>query len=204
MAGTAADDLLALLQRALSGQPSAWDEFFGRLRKFVHAEVRKVLGPDADGPLEHSAVVQSVLRRVWRSIAGQFPADPAHADLRRFLAWVGTIARNRSRDQLKGLHRIPTVPCGSAVQDVADPGATGAAARRDAVAVELAAALAGLPERKRQVIELFWFERLSDADIGARLGCSVGAVKVLRCRALRSLRTPRLRALLEDAHDGRC
>jgi RNA polymerase sigma factor (sigma-70 family) len=68
----------------------------------------------------------------------------------------------------------------------------------------VAAALARLPERQRLVVELFWFEGLSDADISARLGGSVGAIKVLRFRALRALRSPGLRDLLEDGHDDRC
>jgi RNA polymerase sigma-70 factor (ECF subfamily) len=203
MPGADADDLLALFRRALSGSPAAWNDLFARLRQYVHAEVRKALGSDVPGGPEYSDVVQSVLRRVWEHVEGRFPADPEHADLRRFLAWVAVIARNRSRDRRDEWNRRRPAAGGSAVKAVADRRDEEAAARRDLIAAELAAALAALPERKRRVVELFWFERLSDAEIGARLGCSGGAAKVLRCRALQALRTPRLRALLEDGHAGR-
>jgi RNA polymerase sigma-70 factor (ECF subfamily) len=195
------DDMLDPFRRALSGQAEAWNDLFARLRRYVHAEVRKVLGPDAQGPLEHSAVAQSVLRRVWQNLEGRFPPDAQHADLRRFLAWVATIARNRSYDQLR--QRRPATPAGSAVESVADSRDPEPVSRRDRIAVELAAALARLKESDRQVVELFWFERLSDAEISARVGKSVGAVKVKRFRALEKLRTPPLRALLEEGHDGR-
>jgi RNA polymerase sigma factor (sigma-70 family) len=66
------------------------------------------------------------------------------------------------------------------------------------VAVVLTGALARLAEKKRRVVELFWFERLSDAEISERVGCSAAAVKVLRFRALRELRSPELLTLLEE------
>jgi hypothetical protein len=40
--------------------------------------------------------------------------------------------------------------------------------------------VAGLPERDRQVVEMFLLERLSDAEIGQRLGCSAAALRVVR------------------------
>jgi RNA polymerase sigma factor (sigma-70 family) len=59
------------------------------------------------------------------------------------------------------------------------------------------AALHKLPERQRQVVELHYFDRLRDAEISARLGGSVAAIRVLRCRALKELRR-----LMENDHDA--
>ena len=53
-----------------------------------------------------------------------------------------------------------------------------------------------LPERQRQVVELHYFDRLKDAQISERLGGSVAAIRVLRCRALKELRR-----LMEADHD---
>ena len=50
------------------------------------------------------------------------------------------------------------------------------------------AALGRLSERQRQVVELHYFDRLRDAEISERLGGSVAAIRVLRCRALKELR----------------
>ena len=43
-------------------------------------------------------------------------------------------------------------------------------------------------ELTRQVVELHYFDRLKDAEISERLGGSVAAIRVLRCRALKELR----------------
>jgi RNA polymerase sigma-70 factor (ECF subfamily) len=200
---TSADkhQLRPLLARALAGDAAAWNDFFREIRRYLHAEVRKVLGPDAPGPLDHSAVVQSTLRRIWERIGDQFPNGPDDAAFGRFLGWVKAIVRNRSREEWRRQQRHPAQAAGSGIEGVAEARPREQVASRDRIAAEVAAALARLPERDRQVIELFWFERLPDADIGKRLGCSGGAARVLRCRALRKLRTPKLHSLLEHGHD---
>jgi RNA polymerase sigma-70 factor (ECF subfamily) len=204
MANVDKHQLLQLLKRALAGDAGAWNDFFREIRLLLHAEVRRLLGPKAQGPLDHSALVQSALRRIWERIGQQFPDEPGDADVARFLAWIKTIVRNRSWDELRSPwhHRVESA--GSAIGHLAERQPGGRVADRDRIAVEVAAAVARLPERQRQVVELFWFEGLSDADISARLGGSVGAIKVLRFRALRALRSPRLRDLLEDGHDDQC
>jgi RNA polymerase sigma-70 factor, ECF subfamily len=194
-------ELLPLLRRALAGEADAWNAFFGAVRKYLHAVVRAELGPDAPGRLEHSALVQSTLRRAWERIGEQFPDGPEDGALRRFLAWAATIARNRSRDEWRRQQRQRTEAAGAAIEAVAEPRRRRRAEPRARLAVELTAALARLPERQRQVVELFWFEGLSDADISRGLDCSPGAVRVLRFRALRKLQSPTLQALLEESHD---
>jgi RNA polymerase sigma factor (sigma-70 family) len=198
MTGHDPHSLRPLLRLALAGDVRAWNDFFGEIRRYLHAEVYRVAGPDENGSLEHSVIVQSTLRRVWEHIAEQFPNGAEGDALARFLAWVKAIVHNRTREELRKRRPGQVDASGSAVEDVVDTRARPGAAKRDRVAVELAAALARLPEKKRQVVELFWFERLSDSEIGVRLGCSPGAVKVLRCRALRELRSPDLLNLLEE------
>jgi RNA polymerase sigma-70 factor (ECF subfamily) len=193
--------LKPLLRRALAGDGGAWNDFFQEIRKYLHAEVRKVVGPNPPGPLELSAIVQSTLRRVWERIGEQFPDGPEDGALGRFFAWIATILRNRCRDQWRRDRRQRTRPAGSAIEGVAEPRPWERERKRDQLAAEMAAALARLPEKRRQVVELFWFERLSDAEISQRLGCSPGAVRVIRFRALRELQSPKLLALLEESHD---
>jgi RNA polymerase sigma-70 factor (ECF subfamily) len=194
-------ELQPLLRRALAGEADAWNAFFGAVRKYLHAVVRAELGPDAAGRLEQSALVQSTLRRAWERIEEQFPDGPEDGALHRFLAWVATIARNRSRDEWRRRQRQRAEAVGAAIEAVAEPRRR--AEPRARLTAELTAALARLPEKQRQVVELFWFEGLSDADISRRLDCSAGAVRVLRFRALRKLQSPTLQALLEESHDDR-
>jgi RNA polymerase sigma-70 factor (ECF subfamily) len=194
--------LKPLLRRALSGDASAWNDFFREIRKYLHAEVRKVIGANAPGQMEPSAIVQSTLRRAWERIMEQFPDGPEDADLGRFLAWIKKIARNRCWDEWRRQGRHRTRPAGSDIEGIAEPRPWEHEMKRGRLAAELAAALARLPERRRQVVELFWFEGLSDAEISERLGCSPGAVRVIRFRALRELQSPKLLSLLEESHDS--
>jgi RNA polymerase sigma-70 factor (ECF subfamily) len=194
--------LKPLLRRALAGDAVAWNDFFREIRKYVHAKVREMVGSNAPGQLEPSVIVQSTLRRVWERIAEQFPDGPEDADLRRFLAWVKAIARNRCKDEWRRQGRQRIRPAGSDIEGVAEPQPWDREMKRGQLAAELAAALARLPEKRRLVVELFWFEGLSDAEISERLGCSAGAVKVMRFRALRELQSPQLLSLREESHDG--
>jgi RNA polymerase sigma factor (sigma-70 family) len=189
--------LRVLLQRALSGEGNAWDDFFREIRNYLHAEVQKLLGPHAQGPLDHSVIVQSTLRRVWERIGQAFPEGPQDSALRRFFGWIKTIVTNRTWEEWRRERRQLARPTGSAIENVPAPG-PGA---EDQLSVELAAALNRLPERDRQVVEWFWFDRLSDAEISTRLGCSRGVVRVIRFRALRKLQSPKLQALWEERHD---
>jgi RNA polymerase sigma factor (sigma-70 family) len=187
--------LRALLERALAGDVQAWNDFFAELRRYLHAELCRVGQPGDAGRLDHSALVQSTLRRVWERIETQFPNGVEEQAIRRFLAWVKKIVLNRRYEELRKQWRRPAAG-GSHLVGVTDLRCH--SEKRERAAVELSRALARLSEKKRQVVELFWFDRLSDAEISARVGCSAAAVRVLRFRALRELRSPELLALLEE------
>jgi RNA polymerase sigma-70 factor (ECF subfamily) len=183
--------LKPLLERARAGDAAAWNDFFARVRPYLFAVVHKVLGPDAQHRLDYSNIVQSSLRRIWDHL------DDVNQDaltVGRMLAWIERIVRNRSIDAV----RRPPVekPGGSHLDDLAERRPWEQERERDRRAALLAAALARLPERDRAVVELFWFDGLPDEEIHRRLGLSVGAIRVMRLRALR-----KLRGLMGDAHD---
>ena len=193
--------LKQLLARALAGDTVAWNDFFGHVRLYLHAEVRKVVGPPARDRFDGSGVVQSALRRILEGFDNQFQNGPGDAEVRRFIGWITKIVRNRIAEEFR---KSRPDSGDNAVQNIPERRDALQAAKRDRLAAAVAAALTRLRERDRQAVELFWFDRLSDAEIGQRLGCSKGAVKVLRFRALRKLQCPELQTLLEECHDGRC
>jgi RNA polymerase sigma factor (sigma-70 family) len=202
MLGGDKHELKPLLMRALAGDTCAWNDFFREIRRYLHAQVRQALGGERAGPLDYSALVQSTLVRVWERIGDQFPNGVEDGTLGRFLRWARTIVLNRGRDELRRRQRWRTQAGGSAVERLAQLQPQQRAARRDRIAAGMTRALGGLGEEDRKVIELFWFEGLSDAEISQRLECGAGAVRVRRLRALRKLGSPELHALLEDGHDS--
>jgi RNA polymerase sigma factor (sigma-70 family) len=204
MSGGDKHNLKPLLTRALAGDDGAWNDFFLEVRKYLHAQVQQILGIYGPVPLDKSAIVQSTLRRVWERIGDQFPDGVQDESVGRFLAWARQIVRNRSWDEVRKPRPEGFQAAGSAIERLADARPQQQAAKRDRIAAAVAAALDRLSEEDRLVVELFWFERLSDAEISQRLGCSAKAARVRRCRTLRKLRSPTLQSLLEDSHDSRC
>jgi RNA polymerase sigma-70 factor (ECF subfamily) len=175
--------LRPLLERVLAGERQAYNELFAQLRPYLHALVRRYLGQGAQGPLDHSNVVQSSLRRVFEHLDDVLQDDPSVPHL---LAWVKKIVYHRAVDELRraGVAGAEALP----VEELAERRSAAETAARDRRAARVAAALARLPERQRQVVEWHWFDRLRDAEISALLGGSVAAIRVLRCRALKALR----------------
>ncbi len=134
--------------------------------------------------------------------------DPATGSL---LAWLSTIARNRAIDRLRALGRRPAAMPLSAFSTDDDTGdergfdramargdlvGSGAAppdpqefAELQSTRADIRAALNELPPMERQVIELAYYEELTQAEIAARLGWPLGTVKTRTRRGLLRLRS---------------
>ena len=183
--------LQPLLERVIAGDRTALNELFARLRPYLHSLVRKTLGPDWK---DTSDIVQSSLRRINENFDNLLGDDPSVPHL---LAWIKKIVRNRAIDEARRRSGGAATGNDSALAGVPQPHDPDQAAARDQRALGVMAALHRLPERQRQVVELHYFDRLRDAEISARLGGSVAAIRVLRCRALKELRR-----LMENDHDA--
>ena len=118
-------------------------------------------------------------QRAHRLLACGVPPIPSRADdpdayLRRIL--INTSHRRFRR------HRVTEQP--------GDPPETAVEGPADLVGerTALLAALRQLPPRQRAVVVLRYWEDLTDAQIGAALGCSPGTVRSQLSRALAKLR----------------
>jgi RNA polymerase sigma-70 factor (ECF subfamily) len=187
--------LAPLLEAAMAGDRPALDALLLKLRPYLHSLVRARLGPDPRPGLDNSALVQEGLLRIFESIGGFRGHTVPH-----LLGWVGQIVRHLVIDALRANSReMGKVPIEPPLEPWGlDPPAD-AGDGRERRALRVAEALNRLPERRRQVIELSFFEQLSDAEIARRLGGSAGAVRVLRFRALQEIRQ-----LLQACPDSDC
>jgi RNA polymerase sigma-70 factor (ECF subfamily) len=129
-------------------------------------------------------VTQEVFLRIWRN-AHRFDAQRGRAE-----AWIATIARNAARDALRRRGAAPVDELGDAVDPAADPVSEVADASQ---ALQLQAAVAALAPGSREVIELAYWQGLSQVEIAERLGIPLGTVKT---------RTRRGLALLAESLEG--
>src|SRR5262245_34947748 len=185
--------LRPLLARVVRGDRQAYNELLTRLRPYLHALVRRTLGADPHG-LDYSGIVQSSLRRIDENFDGLLDDDPTVPHL---LAWIRTIVRNRAIDEARRRAHQPATAGDAPLGLLPERRSVEEERERDERSVRVMSALRQLPERQRLVVEWHYFDRLRDAEISARLGGSVSAIRVLRCRALKELRR-----LMEANHVG--
>jgi RNA polymerase sigma factor (sigma-70 family) len=171
-----------LLHRAMAGDGRAFDELLAQLRLYMHKQVREQLGPRPDGRINQSDIVVSACRR----FVIKFPELEGRS-VPLMLGWVAAVVRNRVNDELRRIAREPS-NLGSAVVYLRDPRPTAESQARAERAVEVASALARLPEREQRVVKSKWFDHQSDEETAEDLGITVNYVHVLRFRALDKLR----------------
>jgi RNA polymerase sigma-70 factor (ECF subfamily) len=182
-----------ILERSVVGDSQAMNLLLTQLRPYLHDQIRARLGAQRPGQLDASSVVQTSLLRIYQHFDQLRQPTVPH-----LLAWISQIARNTLIDALRKKGRERAQSVGSAIDEVPDGRETPSAPSLGSdPRPRLLAALGQLPERQQQVVRWRFFDQLSDAEISRRLGGSVGAIRVLRCRALR-----RLKHLMEDAQAG--
>jgi RNA polymerase sigma-70 factor (ECF subfamily) len=133
---------------------------------------------------EAEDVVQEVFLQVWRQ-AGRY--DPARASVS---GWLSLITRSRAIDRLRNRRvgeRTATDAYAERPESDASPeGATNVlfAERR----TRIAEALRDLPAEQREVIQLAFFEGLTQNEIAVRTATPLGTVKTRTLLALKKLR----------------
>jgi len=167
-------ELGRLMRQAQSGDRAAYENLLRDLTVAVRGLARRRLPVDSvdDG-------IQNVLLAVHR-------ARHTYDASRPFAPWFWALAGHCLTDTWRRVDR-------AARREVArsDPGdlvglSPEVRSAHDRAAVR--AALAGLPERQRQVVELLKLEQLTAREVAQVLGMSESAVKVTAHRAYKRLR----------------
>jgi RNA polymerase sigma-70 factor (ECF subfamily) len=161
-----------LRDAALTGDPAAWRALYDGAFDRVAGYVRWRAGGAAD-------LADDVLQETWLTAARRLRAfDPEKA---RFAAWVGGIAANVLRNQLRAARRRRAEPL------TADPTAAPPADPHDK-AERVAAALAGLPDRYEQALRAKYLDGLPVDQIAAAWGETPKAIESLLTRARQAFR----------------
>lgn len=158
--------------RLASRDAAALQEAYERYAPVVLAYVTRFVGRD-----EAEDVLQRTFLDVWRAAPGYDPR-------RRFTSWLLTIAHHRAIDTLRARRHV--VVDLAAFHDLA--GEDGReTANRSVEAADVRRAVGRLPEHERTVLEMAYFNDLTQPEIAARLAVPLGTIKARASRGTRRL-----------------
>jgi RNA polymerase sigma-70 factor, ECF subfamily len=170
----------AIVQRMALGEDAALGALYDRWADSVHALASRIVRDDA----EAEEVVEAVFWQAWQQ-AARYTGDRGSP-----AAWLLSIARSRALDRLRTLRRRREEQPVDETVFAAAPAMDDPLAELDAAdrARHVSGALAALPPEQRQVLELAYFEGLSQTEIAAQLDVPLGTIKTRARLALRKLR----------------
>jgi RNA polymerase sigma factor (sigma-70 family) len=163
---------MTLEERFVSGDEAALRAIYDEHASLVLNICRRTVGADAED------VVQQVFVAAWR---GRSSFDATKGSL---AGWLTGIAKFKAIDHLRAKGRRPQ----SADQEVEDSASTAADVGRVADRMLLTRALSTLPEERRRVVALAFFEDFTHQEISEHLAMPLGTVKSHVRRGLETLR----------------
>jgi RNA polymerase sigma-70 factor (ECF subfamily) len=176
-----------LLRRAKAGSPEALNLLYERCAGRLLSYIRLRMGRDLRARLESRDILQATFLKSLTHL-NQLEGNETGS----LMAWLARIAENEIRDRADFQQRQRR----DAAREVPieDDEAFRASARSalsevilDEEALQLERALEALPPAYREIILLRKFEELSFGEIGARLGKSEDACRMLLARAMTAL-----------------
>lgn len=171
-------DDIQLVAKVADGDESAFLKLYDRYASRVHALTLRILSE----PMLAEEATQDTFLKLWGR-ARQYLAERGS-----LLVWLLTIARRTALDRLRLEGRRPTL------SHSVDPDTLWQSiASEDSLSVEarwrsMYFAVQSLPEQQRQVLELAYYQGLSQSEIAETLGWPLGTVKSRLRAAMDSLR----------------
>ena len=173
------DSPMELVLQVGRGDRAAFGRFYDRFAPLVFSFAMRLVH-------ERSAaedLLQEVFLQIWRE-AGNYSPERGTPE-----AWIITITRSRAIDKLRSIRRrdksfVPMEgPSGKEYDGRVESGATASDSK-----IMVNSALAQLSESQRQVLELAYFDGLTQSEIAERLKEPLGTVKTRMRAALGRLR----------------
>jgi len=173
---------VALIRRMCDADETALGALYDRWARSLYSLVFHLL-KDAD---EAEDVVEETFWQAWRKASSYEPSRGAVS------TWLLTIGRRRALDRLRAKSRRKEESTQSGVlADLTSPASdplqmVESSERRSNVLT----ALRELPDEQREVLELGYFQGLSQSEIADRTGQPLGTVKTRMRLAMQKLREP--------------
>jgi len=177
-AATATD--VALLRHVAERRPEALTALSDRHAPSLLALIRRILGEEAED------VLQEVFVHVWNHAARY---DPSRSSVS---TWLVLITRSRAIDRLR--HRQVVDRTHEASQRDVPPDGHASPEGVESVLIRerrerVRREIENLPPEQRQVLEMAFYEGLSQTEIAARADLPLGTVKTRTLLAMKKLRS---------------
>lgn len=170
---------IALLQRIAAQDRDAFSQFYDRYSSLVYSLTLRMLRAQSDA----EDLLQEVFMQVWRQ-AANYSRERGTPE-----AWLINIARSRAIDKLRSIRRMEKSfvltddPAKAESGDNVESSASNSETR-----LTMNSALANLPEAQRRVLELAYFDGLSQTEIADKLKEPLGTVKTRMRSGIQRLR----------------
>ncbi|HYM82119.1 MAG TPA: sigma-70 family RNA polymerase sigma factor [Candidatus Limnocylindria bacterium] len=170
-------DSLCIL-RLKGGESSALEELYDRYTPLLYPVALRILrrAPDAEDAVQQAWV------QVWKS-AGSY--DPRRGTV---AAWLLTVTRTRALDLYRSVASRKKAENQVNPEPPSPPAEPSRLAQQSELGERVQNALGSLPPQQRQVLEIAFFEGLSQSEVATRLGAPLGTVKSWTRQALMRLR----------------
>ena len=176
------EEEFALMQQIAAGDADAFETFNDNYYKLIYSTVFKVLNNTVDT----EEVCNDVLTTMWRK------ADGYHPSRGSLVTWICTTARNRAIDRVRSHQRRASlydryeanagIESSSGMDTIGDH-----MARKDASNIVRSAVVTLSPEQ-REVIELAYFQGLTQTEIASQINKPLGTVKARIRRGVQEMR----------------
>ena len=176
-----ADSTIAvhLIQRVANQDRAAFSQLYERFSTLVFTLAMRMLKARSDA----EDLLQEVFVQVWRQARG-YSAERGSPE-----AWIINIARSRAIDKSRAIRRIENSflltddPARAESSDSAESSRAASESR-----LTMNTALANLPDTLRRVLELAYFDGLTQTEIAQRLAEPLGTVKTRMRSGIQRLR----------------
>jgi RNA polymerase sigma-70 factor (ECF subfamily) len=170
---------LHLIQQVAKQDRDAFSQLYDRFSTLVFTLAMRMLKARSDA----EDLLQEVFVQVWRQ-AQSYSAERGSPE-----AWIINIARSRAIDKIRSIRRMQksfVLTDDPAQAESSDNVESSAAESETRLAMN--SALANLPDTQRKVLELAYFDGLTQSEIADRLAEPLGTVKTRMRSGIQKLR----------------
>lgn len=161
----------ALMQRIAQQEQAALGLLYDRYARVMYSLAYKMLGTAE----EAEEVVLDVFSQVWRT-AERYDSQRGRTD-----SWLFLLTRSRSLDRIRRRQRKAKVIEAATIATKVSLTTSGITPEEDLMIndrrQQVIRALAQIPPEQRQIIELAYYQGLSQSQIAKQTGISLGTVK---------------------------